>query len=245
MSLFPSRAAQSALNRVLARCSRKLNIIQALRRLCRMHPGMDAGIRVDDLPRLHDLLEAAQIALHLLLRLLAEKLGNQRSQLSSWRLVAKLDMDLGAAVTRRVLEPHGPGVGDGGVRQRAPGNHLVGAVFNGLRIPLDCGAGRSLCLPVGTVVVQYFYRFEVSHEAGEVLEVMPEPVHLVPGTLDGQGMSDVNSARQLTVLLHHPGPIGPMLTAAVSSLPAQLLAGEEVHHGNAGDSGGGCGNPVP
>src|SRR6185503_16359780 len=121
MSLFPSRAAQSALNRVLARCAQKLNILQAFRRLCRMHARVDAGIRVDDLSGLHNLLEAAQIALDLLLRLFAEKLGNQRSQLSSWRLVAKLDMDLGAPVTGRVLEPHRPGIGDGGVRQRAPG----------------------------------------------------------------------------------------------------------------------------
>src|SRR6185312_3967747 len=102
MSLFPSRAAQSALNRVLARCAQKLDILQSLRRLCRM----DAGIRVDDLSRLHNLLEAAQIALDLLLRLFTEKPGNQRSQLASWRLVAKLDMDLSAPVAGRVLEPH-------------------------------------------------------------------------------------------------------------------------------------------
>ena len=38
-----------ALNRVLARRPQKLDILQALRRLCRMHAGMDAGVRVDDL----------------------------------------------------------------------------------------------------------------------------------------------------------------------------------------------------
>src|SRR5215204_4886168 len=239
MSLFPSRPAQSALNRVLARRPQKLNILQALRWLCRVHAGMDAAIRVDDLPRLHHLLEAAQIALDMLLRLLAEKLGNQRPEFSSGRLVAKLDPDLGAPVPGGILEPHRPGIGDGRVMQRAPGDQLVGPVLDGLGLPLHSGADWSLGLPVGPVVVQHLHRLEVSHEPGKVLEVVPEPVHLVPGPLDGQRLGDVNSTRGLAAL-DYPGAIAPLF-AAVPALLVELLAGEEIDYGDTGNSSGGNG----
>src|SRR5215217_528730 len=244
MSLFPSRAAQSALNRLLARRTQKLDILQALRWPCRVHAGMDAAVRVDDLSRLHDLLEAAQIALDLLLWLLAEKLGNQRSQLPSRRLVAKLDMDLGAPVPGGILEPHRPGIGNGRVGQRAPGDQLVGPVLDGLRLPLDRRAGRSLGLPAGPVVVQHLHRLEVSHEPGKVLEVVPEAVDLVPGPLDGQRLGDVNSTEGPTILLGHGGAIGSLLAAIPAPL-AELLTGEEIDYGDTGDSGSGRGQPVP
>src|SRR5215211_2357671 len=243
MSLFPSRAAQSALNRVLARRSQKLDILQALRWPCRVHAGMDAAIRVDDLSRLHDLLEAAQIALDLLLRLLAEKLGNQRSQLPSRRLVAKVDVDFGSPIGGGILESHQSVIGNGRIGQRAPDDQLVGPVLNGLRLPLDRRARWSLGFPAGAVVVQHLHRLEVSHEPGKVLEVVPEPVDLVPGPFDGQRLGDVNSTGGLTILLD-PGAVGPLL-AAVPALLAELLAGEEIDYGDTGNSGSGRGQPVP
>ena len=112
-------------------------------------------------------------------------------------------------------------------------------------------ASHSTVVPAGALAVQRerllsrtCHRFEVSHEAGKVLEVVPEPVHLVPGPVDGQGLGDVNSTGGAAVLLDHAGSVGALLTA-VTTLAAKLLAGEEVDDGDTGNGRGGCGNPVP
>src|SRR5512132_1303017 len=80
-------------------------------RLGRVRPVMNAGIGPDDFPGFQHLLEAAEIAVHLLARLLAEELRDRGPELADRRLVAELDVDLGAAATRRRKEPDDAPVG--------------------------------------------------------------------------------------------------------------------------------------
>src|SRR5688500_4576614 len=66
----------------------------------------------DDLPKLHYLLEVAQVIPHLLARLLAEQRRDLRSELAERRIVLELDPHFGAAIARRLLEAHRSGVVD-------------------------------------------------------------------------------------------------------------------------------------
>ncbi len=159
---------------------------------------MNAGIRVDDLTHLQHLLQPSQVTLHLLARLLAEELGDQRRDLAAGRLILELDDQLSAAVAGRITEADLAAVGHVGVGQCLPRNQLVGPILGGLRIPFHRGAGRRTRLPVRAPVADHLHRFEVGHEAGEILEVVPEGVDFGAGTIDGDGLHDVDTAGSAT-----------------------------------------------
>src|ERR1044071_687531 len=63
----------------------------------------------DDLAQLDDLLEAAQVDLHLRVRVFAEELGEERADGAARRVVVEPDVDDRAAPPDRGLEAHGAG----------------------------------------------------------------------------------------------------------------------------------------
>ena len=73
--------------------------------------------------------------------------------------------------------------------ERAPGEPFAWLLLDDLGIPFDCPAG-GLDDPVRTVAGDT-HGFDVVHEAREVLEVAPEPIHLLPGSLDGDAFADL------------------------------------------------------
>ena len=68
------------------------------------------------------------------------------------------------------------------------------------------------------------------HEPGEVLEVAPEPVDLLPGSVDRDRAADLDAPRATVA-----GALG---------LTAELLAGEHVEQGHAEDGRGGHGHAL-
>jgi hypothetical protein len=82
------------------------------------------GFGGGDLAGLHQLLEAAQFAAGLNLRLLLEQLGDQLAEVAAGRVVDDGGGDLGAAAGRGVLELDAAGVLDVGALGRLPGDQL-------------------------------------------------------------------------------------------------------------------------
>ena len=76
------------------------------RRRAGCRPRCDAGVRMQHLARLEDLLQAPQVAGDLLRGLFAEQLCDGRAQGAAWWLVFQLDAHLRAAIARRRLEAH-------------------------------------------------------------------------------------------------------------------------------------------
>ncbi len=103
-------------------------------------------------------------------------------------------MDLRAAAARRRRKADGARVGHVGVRDGAPGDPLVGPVLGDLRLPLDRAARGSAGGPARAPIVEDTDRLEVLHEEGQVLEVAPEPVHLLGRPADGDLLLDVHAA---------------------------------------------------
>ena len=69
-----------------------------------MHAAVNAGVGVDHLTGLHDLLQAAQVTLDLQTGLLAEELRDHGAELPAGWVVAKLDLDFGPPVAGRAEE---------------------------------------------------------------------------------------------------------------------------------------------
>src|SRR5687768_8903142 len=86
----------------------------------------------DHFARFHDLLEAVQVAGHLLAWLLAEKLGHGLAEGAAGRTILDLHAHDRAAPGWAALEAHHARIGHLGVGQRAPGDQLVGAVVGDL-----------------------------------------------------------------------------------------------------------------
>src|SRR6187549_2836768 len=82
--------------------SQQFDVSQIFGWTCRMRTRMDARVRMHDLTGFHDLLEPAQVTLHLLLRFLSEELRDPRSQPAAGWLILELDHHLSAAVARGI-----------------------------------------------------------------------------------------------------------------------------------------------
>src|SRR3954468_16442980 len=98
------------------------------------------GIGEDDLAELDHVLECAEIVVHLLPRLLAEELrelGANSARDAARRLIAEIDVNLGAAATRSGNEADLALVVDVGVAFRAPRDQLVRYVARRHGVPLD------------------------------------------------------------------------------------------------------------
>ena len=132
---------------------------------------------------LHHLLQAAEVVGDLLVRGRAEQVGHGFPDLTGGGRVARDDADLGAA-TARGDEQHRPCLVHFGPRQRAPGDQLVLNFVVDLGVPLDACSERPLCHPAGATPVQQRDRFEVVHEARQVLELPPEPEQLFVAPMD-------------------------------------------------------------
>src|SRR5215207_10450561 len=138
----------------------------------------------DHLAQLDDLLEAAQVDLHLRARVFAEELREERADRAARRVVVELDVDDRAAPADRRLEAHRARGLDLRAFERAPRDELVRAVFGDLGVPLDAAA-RGLRHPVRATLAGHGHRLEVAHEARQVLEVAPVLVDLF-----GRGVDD-------------------------------------------------------
>ena len=80
-----------------------------------MRTTVNAGIGMYDLADFHDLLEGTQVVGDLPIRAFAEEFGDDCAKPASRRVVMHLDMDLGAAFTRRRHEANRAGVIDIGL----------------------------------------------------------------------------------------------------------------------------------
>ena len=105
------------------------------------------GVRIHDLTELHDLLEPPKVARDLDRGLLAQQPGDRRREAAAGHRVVQVYPDLGPALRRR-HELHAAGVGHVSLVEGPPGDQLVGAVLDDLRVPLDGGARRGAGLPV-------------------------------------------------------------------------------------------------
>src|SRR4051794_40539645 len=139
----------------------------------------------DHLAGLQHLLEPAQIVVELLVRFLAEVLGDRLADRATRNVVHQDDMYLGAHTVRGRHEPDRTGVRHVGVPGRAPRDLLTGRLVDDLRVPLDIGAERGAGDPVAGPVAGGADLLEVRHERREVLPLAPEGVHLRRGFADG------------------------------------------------------------
>src|SRR5215207_7808248 len=138
----------------------------------------------DHLAQLDDLLEAAQVDLHLRARVFAEELREERARRAARRAVVEPDVDDRAAPADRRLEAHRARGLDLRPFERAPRDQLVRTVFGDLGVPLDAAA-RRLRDPVRAPLAGHRHRFEVTHEERQILEVAPVTVDLF-----GRGVDD-------------------------------------------------------
>src|SRR5215207_1452028 len=161
----------------------------------------------DDLAQLDDLLEAAQVDLHLPVRVFAQELREERADGPARRVVVEPDVDDRAAPADRRLEAHRARGLDLRAFERAPRDQLVRAVFGDFGVPLDAAA-RRLRDPVRAPLARHRHRFEVAHEARQILEVAPVLVDLF-----GRGVDD-------DALVHGNLPLfGLRAVAAGAELP--------------------------
>src|SRR3712207_3019772 len=128
---------------------------ERLRRpLLRVTLARQRAVGDDDLPQLDDLLEAAQVGLHLPIGVLAEELGEEGADGAARRAVVEPDVDDRPAAADRGLEAHRARGLDLRALQRAPGDAAVRLVLGQLGVPLDAAA-RRLRDPVRTPLARH------------------------------------------------------------------------------------------
>src|SRR5919202_3931144 len=132
-----------------------------------------------DFACLHDILEPAQIARHLLVGLFAKEFGNRRPDHTGRGIVGKRYPHFHAPSGGSRDETHRTFVIHIGIRQRAPGDQLIRPIFGNLSIPRDRRTCRRFRNPVRAIVTLHLNRLEVVHETREVLEVAPEAIELI------------------------------------------------------------------
>src|ERR1044071_2828460 len=144
--------------------------------------------------RLENLLQRAQVGLHLPSGIFAEELRDDRAEDSAGRVVAQDHLHLGAAIRNRPREVHRPGVVDLRSIDGAPADQLVRNLVEYLRVPLHLAAGRTFGHPVRALVVEHRDRLQVRHEARQVREVAPEAIELLGRAIDRHRLLDADAA---------------------------------------------------
>src|SRR4051812_6271509 len=108
---------------------------------------VNAGVGLDHLAGLHHLLEPAQVAFNLLARLLARGQRDQTPERAGRRIIAGLDVDLGAAAAGCRPEADDARVGDFRAADRTPGDELIDALVQDLGVPFEAAAHRAARAP--------------------------------------------------------------------------------------------------
>src|SRR3954468_24401112 len=125
----------------------------------------------DHLAGLQHLLEPAQVVVELLMRFLAEVLGDRLADRAARNVVRQDDVHLGAHTVRGGHEPDRTGVRHVGVPGRPPRDLLAGRLVDDLRVPLDVLAERGGGGPMARTFTGRTDLLEMRHERREVLQI--------------------------------------------------------------------------
>src|SRR4051795_6968489 len=151
--------------------------------LRRLHDARAAGT-VGDFSGLQQLLQPPQIFLNHLVWRLTDHPHQQVRGTAARRRVLEEHAQFGAAVPRRTIEPDRAPVIDLRSRQRAPGDAAIRCVLDRLRFPDHLEPTRSTRDPARSLVAEQLDRLEMGHEAGQVVELPPEPIYLFARSID-------------------------------------------------------------
>ena len=124
-------------------------------------------------------------------RILTRELEKCGAEGSSGRVVCELDQHLGAPSAARIAKAHRAPVGQERAFQRTPGDALAWTIVGEPGVPLDGAAGGTLGAP-SRATIGHFDRFELWHESRQILEVAPEPIHLLARMVHGDRPFYVN-----------------------------------------------------
>src|SRR5690606_30468533 len=99
-------------------------------------------------------------------------------------------MDFRAVSPWRVVEAHGAAGPDGCAFDRLPGDDLARPILGHLHVPGALAPAWPARDPAARPLPGHLHRLEVVYEAGEVGEVAPEGVDLLPRSRDGDRPRD-------------------------------------------------------